>query len=111
MKIYLVMHNYDVDGGYGDAIGTTDVVAAFDNEVAANAFVEKYNNLHVYKSPYDNLYCGNLHVIPMELYNSFADEWCWIGGYFGDVLVRKDEKEKFLADNVGGYYYETDNED
>lgn len=67
MKIYQVLHQYEVDGGFGDAIGCKDVVACFESEHDANAFCEKYDRTHIYAEPYDELTCGTLLIKEMEL--------------------------------------------
>jgi hypothetical protein len=67
MKVYNVYHHYDVDGGFGDAIGKSVLVATFESEVDANAFVEKYHSPYVYDRPYASLYCNSLSVSEMEI--------------------------------------------
>ena len=62
MVIYNVYHEYDTDGGFGDAIPESDLVASFAREEDAKAFVEKYSNPHVYDRPYAELWCGKLVV-------------------------------------------------
>ena len=86
MKIYSVFHNYDVDGGFGDAVGCTDLIAIFEKEEDAEAYVEKYNNPHVYEEPYASLYAGELTIKENEIvlhkdfdinnkYGFNGDEW------------------------------------
>lgn len=62
MKVFEVYHVYDVDGGFGDAIGTEELVAVFENFNDANDFMEKFRNPHVYESPYSDLTCGDLRI-------------------------------------------------
>lgn len=72
-KIYQVIHEYDVDGGYGDAVGCEDVIAVFSKKEDADAFVEKYANPHVYDTPYADLCCGKLVVKEMIVLDSIDD--------------------------------------
>lgn len=67
MKIYQVVHYYDVDGGFGDAVGNSDVIACFEREEDAKAFCEKWDRTHVYDVPYAELECGTLGITEMEL--------------------------------------------
>ena len=62
MKIYNVYHEYDTDGGFGDAIAQSDLVATFATETDAKAFVEKYSKPYVYDRPYAALYCNQLII-------------------------------------------------
>lgn len=74
MKIYNVFHCYDEDGGYGDAIGVTDLVAVFSNEEEAEKYVEKYSKPHVYAHPYSYLYTGELYVSEGQTVFDSVDE-------------------------------------
>lgn len=66
MKVYQVLHGYETDGGFGDAVYCSDVVACFENENDAKAFCEKWDRTHVYEKPYDELECGTLFIQEME---------------------------------------------
>ena len=48
-KVYHVIHQYDVDGGFGDAIPQEDIVAIFSAKATAEDFVAKYMKPHVYE--------------------------------------------------------------
>lgn len=61
-SIYQVVHFYDVDGGFGDAIGESEVVATFSEKEKAEDFVKRYANPHVYREAYSSLECGELAV-------------------------------------------------
>ena len=81
MTIYLIIHEYDVDGGFGDAIGCEEVVTAFSTIEKANEFVKKYEKPRIYWKPYNNLYCGNLRIEevgineePSDIYMSWLDK-------------------------------------
>lgn len=67
MKIYNVYHAYDVDGGFGDAVYEQELVATFENEADAKAFVEKYSDPYVYDNPYDELYCNQFTIEAVEI--------------------------------------------
>lgn len=75
MVVYEVVHRFDVDGGFGDAIGGEETFAIFASKKDAEDCVRKYSNPHVYDKPYDELWCGELnireiYVIPEEEYIS-----------------------------------------
>ena len=61
-KVYLVFHEFTVDGGFGDAIPCEDFIMAFDNLEDAQTFVERFSKPHAYEKPYDTLYCGELFI-------------------------------------------------
>ncbi len=67
MKIYQVMHEYTVDGGFGDAVLNQEVVAMFDNKQDAETFVERFSESRVYEKPYDELIYGELYMEEMTL--------------------------------------------
>lgn len=67
MEIYIVTHEYGVDGGFGDAVYTEDIIEAFESEEDAEAFVARYQNPHVYSRPYDDLECGTLKIKTIAL--------------------------------------------
>ena len=66
MKVYNVIHRYDNDGGYGDAVCETDVLFMFERKEDAEAFVEKYSFPHIWSAPYDKLRCGELSIVEAE---------------------------------------------
>ena len=65
--VYQVVHFYDVDGGFGDAISQQDVVEVFASEEDAQEFVSRFSRPHVYDVPYAALECGQLVVVPMAV--------------------------------------------
>lgn len=67
MKVYNVYHEYDTDGGFGDAIEQADLVATFASEDDAKAFVEKYSQPYVYDRPYNELWCNKLFISETEI--------------------------------------------
>ena len=72
-KCYQVVHWYDVDGGFGDAISNTDVIATFKNKEDAEKFVEKYKDPYVYDTPYQDLHCGDLEISEIDILDSIDD--------------------------------------
>ena len=77
-KIYLVIHCFDVDGGFGDAIPQEEVICGFDNREDANGFVEKYSNPHIYDSPYASLECGILRVEELNMTPPDREDMWWL---------------------------------
>lgn len=57
---YVVYEEFDVDGGFGDAVTTYDNRKVFLNEQLAQEYVAKYSNPKVYDNPYQALYEGGL---------------------------------------------------
>lgn len=78
MCIYEVKHEYDVDGGFGDAVSCSDTIAIFSTEEKAYEFVEKYSNPHVYDSPYADLSCGYLSIKEIEIDKPLTDDMWWL---------------------------------
>lgn len=70
MKIYNVVHYYDVDGGFGDAVPQSQVLYTFSSKAEADKFVEKYNNPHCYEKPYSELWCGELKVKEQTIFDN-----------------------------------------
>lgn len=97
LAIYQVIHNYDIDGGFGDAVSQSEVVATFTTRSQANRFVAKYAKPHVYYRPYADLHCGYLEVREFN---------------FADMDVEPDESEMWwLHNDVLPDYEEDDEED
>lgn len=59
--IYVVFEDIDIDGGFGDAVATTETVCAFETEGEAKVYVEQNSKPIIYDRPYDDLYRGGLH--------------------------------------------------
>ena len=76
-KIYEVVHLYDVDGGFGDAIGEEYVIARFTDKAKAEEIVEKYAKPHIYEKPYANLWCGNLIIREVEINTCIDESHMW----------------------------------
>ena len=43
-----VFHEYDTDGGFGDAISQKDLICIFETLEKAEEFKKKYENPHVF---------------------------------------------------------------
>ena len=61
-KVYVVIHIFDTDGGYGDAIPNTEIIGVFSTKEKAEEIVNEFSNPHVYDEPYAELHCGKLIV-------------------------------------------------
>ena len=77
-KNYIVKHEYQVDGGFGDAVDCEDIVAIFNNKDDADLFVVRFSNSRIYDKPYDFLYYGELtveeeDVITHEEFSSYME--------------------------------------
>ena len=67
MKIYLIVHEYDRDGGFGDAIGCREVLGAFTDKAKAEEFAERWNTPTVYDRPYASLYYHGISVEEVDV--------------------------------------------
>ena len=65
--VFQVIHDYDVDGGFGDAVGCSDVIATFKDQKDAEAFIEHFARPIVYDKPYSELHCGELRMEPVQI--------------------------------------------
>ena len=74
-KIFLIIHEYDVDGGFGDAISQEDVLGFFRTKEEADKYVEKYSKPQIYDKPYAPLYEHTLYVREMEPLDINEDPW------------------------------------
>ena len=83
-KLYGVYHVYDVDGGFGDAVSCCDLIGTTTSKEDAEEFVRKYNNPHVYSSPYDDLMCHELII--QELKSLNLSENPFTDSYFNDYV-------------------------
>ena len=61
-KIYLVIHIFDVDGGFGDRVMVDKILFASKDLEVCKKFVDKYSNDHVYDKPFAELWCHKLVV-------------------------------------------------
>lgn len=77
-KIYTVTHEYDEDGGFGDAVYCQDLVVTFATLKEAEEFVAKYGRQICYDEPYDRLYCGILRIDEVELGVFDEDDFWWL---------------------------------
>lgn len=65
--VYVVFEDIDEDGGFGDAVRTKEAVTAFLSKESAEKYVKENDNKHVHEHPYDDLYCGGLHIEKVEV--------------------------------------------
>ena len=78
MEVYIVKHEYEVDGGFGDAVGVSDVLCGFASKAEAEAFVRAYENPHVYDRPYAELTCGDLVIEELTMTPPSVDKMWWL---------------------------------
>ena len=80
-KLYMILHIYDVDGGYGDSVTVEKTLCVTENEQEAQEYVKKYSKPEVYEKPYDELYCHELIIKEIEFKpldmntNPFENDW------------------------------------
>lgn len=74
MKLFGVYHEWDTDGGFGDAVGQKDLIGVTNSEEEAKAYVEKWSNDHIYDKPYDYLHCGLLIYEELPMLGSIDEE-------------------------------------
>ena len=92
MIIYGVYHIYDVDGGFGDAIGEESLIETFLNKNDAETFVQKYSDPHCYDNP---LEIREIEVKKCFDLNSYDNKkmW-WLTTCYCDVCSVKDCEER-----------------
>lgn len=88
--VYIVEHLYDVDGGFGDAVGTSDILGVFSSEAEAAKYVEKYSHKVVYDQPYADLCCGELtyRAVPIWFEATSAPEFRLYVGHVGFNMIK-----------------------
>lgn len=65
--MFVILHEYSVDGGYGDCIGTIDVIGFVQTKEEAKAYCDKHVNPHDYDNPDAYLICGTLYYNEVPL--------------------------------------------
>lgn len=84
MTVFQVLHDYDTDGGFGDAVPCSDVVVTFENKKDAEAFVKTFAKPIVYDKPYSKLHCGVLRINEVhvtthdELWKFHRNQFWWL---------------------------------
>ncbi|QHJ83589.1 MAG: hypothetical protein [Caudoviricetes sp.] len=66
-KCYVIVEEFDEDGGFGDAIPTETPVKVFTKKEDAEKYVNENNKPEIYDRPYDNLYAGGCHYIELDI--------------------------------------------
>ena len=83
-KLWNIYHGYDVDGGFGDAIPTCELVGtAKATEDEINRFVQKWDQPEVYDHPYADLCCHHVYaeevkIVDMKKFKPYSmdpDDW------------------------------------
>lgn len=66
--LWEVFHCYDVDGGFGDAVGQKDAVGvAYATEYEIDEYLKKWDKPKVYDRPYASLYHHTVRVQKIEI--------------------------------------------
>lgn len=88
-KIYLIIHAYDVDGGFGDPVEVEEIIGSFTDGPKAHQYVEEHSKPLIYDKPYGCLYFGELRVKEV-LFNTVTpvDERRFIGDWNRDDVSR-----------------------
>ena len=107
---FLVYHNYDVDGGFGDAIpkkeliGILNVTYVKDPVEAAEEWAKRNTHDHIYDCPYACLHEGIISVEPMKLKEFSLNDEVWTEeekAYLDDprtdMEIQRDEYEAEMA--------------
>jgi len=58
--MFAIIHYYDVNGGFGDAVGKEEVLGYVETEEDAKEYVARYSNPRTYAIPYSRLECHAL---------------------------------------------------
>ena len=72
-----VVHCYDVNGGFGDAIPIKELILVTLSRKEAEDFVKSYAAPHIYEEPYAPLKCGELVVEELPTSTDKVDMW-WL---------------------------------
>jgi len=68
--LYNIYHAYDVDGGFGDAIGEQDYVATVEaTEKEIEEFKKEWDKPRIYSRPYADLYEHSIVVEKINVVN------------------------------------------
>ena len=72
-KVYVIMHQFEKDGGFGDAIRTEELIAIFEDLKMAEVFKEKFQKPHVYDNPWADLECGELEIREIAISENLSE--------------------------------------
>lgn len=72
-KVYAIMHQFDEDGGFGDAVYKEELIVVFEDKKMAETFIEKFQKPHVYDIPYDKLRCGELEIREIAISENLSE--------------------------------------
>lgn len=98
-----VYHAYDEDGGFGDSVSVTELVAIFESDADADAFVKKYSRVVITNDPYCFLTAGYLYTERIEKFIKHEDfnlekKPAEYGAYFPSFDISEDiemNREKY----------------
>lgn len=104
MKIYLIQHIYETDGGFGDAIYNEEILGCFLDKAQAEEYVAKWGETqYIYAKPYDYLTYGQLLVKEMNLDSLSLDVDPFKDTYFEKRRARYLETKKEDDPEIFGY--------
>lgn len=95
-KIFAVYHVYDVDGGFGDAIGQKKLLFTTPDENVAKKYVKDNSNDHIYDIPYSELHCGELiyEELPTTIPDPNTLDYLKDNGWCRNLREEDDEEEE-----------------
>jgi hypothetical protein len=72
--LYQIFHEYDVDGGFGDPISRSELVAVVDaTQEQIDKFLEEWDKPRIYDHPYGDLYEHGITVKPLTAIKKIED--------------------------------------
>ena len=95
---YFVYEMYDVDGGFGDAIGQTRLLGILnaDTEEQAREWAKKHTHDHTYDIPYDELHEGVIEILPADVKEFTLDDCPWTAEELANLLDKRTRQQRML---------------
>ena len=90
--IYLIIHEYDTDGGFGDSVPQEEVICGTENKEKAEEYVKKYDNPQPYAEPYSTLYCHGLRIKEITIKELNLNKDPFENDDFNDAIKRYKEQ-------------------
>ena len=87
-KLWQIMHDFDVDGGFGDAISESEVVMTFmGTEDEVKALIDKYDKPYPYDKPYNWLWINSYRYEEVNCVCDYSEA--------EQIMIRKTEENRF----------------
>lgn len=106
MKLYQIVHEYGVDGGFGDAVPCDEVIAITADKEKAEEYVKKYSKPIIYDIPYAELVAHILKVKEIEVKELDLDVSPFEGDSFFEerewLKERIADSPELFKDTLGG---------